>query len=243
MLILFTSIGVLLVLGFSLLVPLPPEIKRILDWSDVAICAIFMCDFFLLLYLHVDRKRYLLTWGWLDFLSSIPLVDPFRWGRAARIVRILRLIRGLRGSAGLLRNLFARRQEAALATIVLILLVVAVFSSVAILVAEEGSGSDINTAEEAIWWTLSTMTTVGYGDLAPVTTLGRAVAVLTMFAGIGVFGGFTAFIASLLVSPTGRSSDFEKNLDLRLKRIEEALPSSSFGSDKEQDPVSRHARD
>ena len=60
MLILLTSIGVLLALGFSLLVPLPPEIKRLLDWSDVVVCAIFMCDFFLLLSLHVDRKRYLL---------------------------------------------------------------------------------------------------------------------------------------------------------------------------------------
>lgn len=221
-LILLTSIAVLLVLAASLLMPLPTEIKRVLDVADVAICAVFMADFFLLLYLHVDRRRYLLTWGWLDFLSSIPLVDPFRWGRVARVVRLLRLFRGLRGSAGLLRRLFAHRRETTVAAIILTLLAVAVFSSVAILVAEEGSGSQIDTAEEAIWWTFTTMTTVGYGDLAPVTTLGRAVAVLTMFAGIGVFGAFTALIASLLVQPR-RDEVALDEFSERLARIEETL--------------------
>lgn len=221
-LILLSSIGVLLVLGLSLLIPLPAEVKRVLDWADVAICAVFMADFFLLLYLHVDRKRYLLTWGWLDFLSSIPLVDVFRWGRIARVIRLLRLFRGVRGSAGLLKRLFANRRETTVIAVVLTLLLVAVFSSVAILVAEEGSSSNIDTAEDAVWWTLTTMTTVGYGDLAPVTTLGRVVAILTMFSGIGVFGAFTALVASLLVRPRDDHTALEK-LDARLAEIERSL--------------------
>jgi len=218
--ILITSVGVLLVLGVSLLMPLPVEVKRVLDVADVAICAVLMADFFLLLYLHRDRKRYLLTWGWLDFLSSIPMVDPFRWGRIGRIIRLLRLFRGLRGSAGLLRRLFASRRETT---------VIAIVPTVAILVAEEGSGSNIDTAEEAVWWTLTTMTTVGYGDLAPVTTLGRTVAVLTMFSGIGVFGAFTALIASLLVRPKGDDAAFEK-IVARLDAIERSLASVPEGA-------------
>jgi voltage-gated potassium channel len=221
-LILLTSLGVLIVLGLSLLTPLPAEVKRILDWADIAICTVFMADFFMLLYLHVDRKRYLLTWGWIDFLSSIPLVDPFRWGRIARVIRLLRLFRGLRGSAGLLRRLFANRRETAVIAIILTMLVVAVFSSVAILVAEEGSDSKIDTAEEAVWWTLTTMTTVGYGDLVPTTSLGRGVALLTMFSGIGVFGAFTALIASLLVRPRDDSIVIEK-LKARLDEMERSL--------------------
>ncbi len=223
--ILLASIGVLAVLAASLLMPLPAEVTRIFAWADTAICLIFMSDFFLLLYLHKDRRRYLVTWGWLDFLSSIPLVDPFRWGRLARVVRLLRLFRGLRGSAGLLRRVFANRRETAVAAIILTLLAVATFSSVAILVAEEGSGSQVDTAEEAIWWTLTTMTTVGYGDIVPETTLGRTVAVLTMFAGIGVFGAFTALIASLLVQPKQDEGALEA-MNERLARIEKALSSS-----------------
>jgi len=220
--ILLTSVAVLIVMGVSLLMPLPTEVKRVLDVADVAICVVFMADFLLLLYLHRNRKRYLMTWGWLDFLSSIPMVDPFRWGRIGRLVRLLRLFRGLRGSAGLLRRLFANRRETTVIAIVLTLLVVAVFSSVAILVAEEGSGSNIDTAEEAVWWTLSTMTTVGYGDLVPMTTLGRTVAVLTMFSGIGVFGAFTALIASLLVRPREDHAALEK-MEARLDEIEHSL--------------------
>lgn len=220
--ILLTSVAVLLVMGVSLLMPLPAEVKRVLDVADVAICAVFMADFFLLLYLHRDRRRYLVTWGWLDFLSSIPMVDPFRWGRIGRIIRLLRLFRGLRGSAAILRRLFASRRETTAIAIVLTLLIVAVFSSVAILVAEEGSGGNIDTAEEAVWWTLTTMTTVGYGDLAPVTTLGRAVAVLTMFSGIGVFGAFTALIASLLVQPKRDQQSLER-IAARLDTIEASL--------------------
>ena len=162
------SIAVLLVLGISLLMPIPPEVRRVLSVADFGICAVFMADFFVLLYLHKNRKRYLLTWGWLDFLSSIPMLDLVRWARVARIIRLLRLYRGLRGSAGILRRLFADRREATLLAIVLTLLFVMIFCSVAILVAEEGSGSNIDTAEDAIWWTLTTMTTVGYGDLAAV---------------------------------------------------------------------------
>lgn len=226
--ILVTSLAVLLVLALSLFMPLPPEVKKVLDWADLAICAIFMADFALLLYLHVDRRRYLLTWGWLDFISSIPLVDPFRWGRIARIIRLLRLFRGLRGSAGLLRRFFAHRQETAVLAIVLTLLIVAIFSSVAILVAEDGSGSDIDTAEDAIWWTLTTMTTVGYGDLAPVTTLGRMVAVLTMFAGIGVFGAFTALVASMLVRP--RHENELQIIEARLQNLEKLIQSMSEDS-------------
>lgn len=220
-LILLTSIAVLIALILSLFVPLPQEIKKVLDVADIGICIIFMADFFLLLYLHNDRRKYLLTWGWLDFLSSIPLIDPLRWGRLARIVRLLRLFRGLRGSSGLLRRLFADKQETTIFAIVLTLITVAIFSSVAILIAEEGSGSNIDTAEDAIWWTLTTMTTVGYGDLAPATSLGKIVAVLTMFAGIGVFGAFTALVASYLVS--SRSNEGEvADLKERLNKLEKA---------------------
>lgn len=221
-LILLTSVVVLLVLAVSLLVPLPPEVKRVLNLADVAVCLVFLADFFLLLALHKDRRRYFLTWGWLDLISSIPVIDPLRWGRLARVLRLLRLFRGLRGSAGLLRRLATHRQETAALTIIAILLFVVAFSSVAILVAEEGSGSKIDTAEDALWWTLTTMTTVGYGDLAPVTTLGRVVAVFTMFAGIGVFGAFTALVASFLVRPRGDHAVLVR-IEERLEKLESAL--------------------
>lgn len=51
------------------------------------------------------------------------------------------------------------------------------------------------------------MTTVGYGDVYPVTTFGRGVAALTVMAGIGVFGAFTALVASFLVTSARADTD------------------------------------
>jgi len=198
--VLAASLGVLSTLTFSLFVPFPPEIQRILNVVDFLICLIFLADFGILLYLHKNRKKYMLTWGWLDLVSSIPMIDPLRWGRLARLIRLVRLFRGVRGSTGLLRQLFLKKQEATLVGIVLLLGCVIAFSSVGILIAEQDSGGSINTAEKAIWFTVSTFTTVGYGDLTPITTFGRAVAALTMLAGISIFGAFTALMATFLVS-------------------------------------------
>ncbi len=202
--VLVASLSVLFVMLLSIFTPLPPEVATLLRQADVAICGIFLADFFLLLYLHKDRKRYMLTWGWIDLLSSIPLLEPARWGRLARLVRLFRVFRGLRGSTGLMRRLLHQRQELTLAAISIFILLVVVFASAAMLIAEADSGSQIDTAEEALWFTLATMTTVGYGDVVPITTFGRVVATMTMVAGIGIFGAFTALVASLLVSSKER---------------------------------------
>lgn len=186
------SLGVLATLTFSLFVPFPPEVQRVLNLVDFLICLIFLVDFGILLYLHKNRKKYMLTWGWLDLVSSIPMIDPLRWGKLARLIRIVRLFRGVRGSTGLLRQLFLKKQEATLVGIVLLMGSVLAFSSVGILIAEQDSGGAIDNAEKALWFTVCTLTTVGYGDLTPVTTFGRAVASVTMFAGISIFGAFTA---------------------------------------------------
>ena len=55
-----------------------------------------------------------------------------------------------------------------------------IFSSIAILQVETSANSNIKTAEDAIWWTYTTITTVGYGDKFPVTTEGRILAMISM---------------------------------------------------------------
>ena len=64
--------------------------------------------------------------------------------------------------------------------------------------AEQGQGT-IETFPDALWWSIVTATTVGYGDISPVTPLGRAVAVVLMLGGIGLFGALTANLASALM--------------------------------------------
>ena len=63
---------------------------------------------------------------------------------------------------------------------------------------ERGHDS-INSFPDALWWSFVTVTTVGYGDLSPVTPMGRAIAVVLMLVGIGLFGGLTANLASAIM--------------------------------------------
>ena len=77
-----------------------------------------------------------------------------------------------------------------------------IFSSIAILQVETDPNSNIKTAEDAIWWAYVTITTVGYGDKFPVTTEGRIIAAVLMTVGVGLFGTFTAFLASWFVEQT-----------------------------------------
>ena len=73
-------------------------------------------------------------------------------------------------------------------------------ASLAILETERlQPGSKITTFGDAIWWAVTTVTTVGYGDLSPVTGVGRVIAVLLMVGGISLVGVITATLASWII--------------------------------------------
>jgi voltage-gated potassium channel len=78
-----------------------------------------------------------------------------------------------------------------MATFILVL-----FGALAVQVAEMGSGGGIETGGDALWWAFVTITTVGYGDVYPVTSMGRIIGGVLMVCGIGVFGTFTAFVST-----------------------------------------------
>lgn len=88
----------LVVLAAKVAFPLDSATVQVLEYADTFVCLIFLADFVYSLWTAEKRWKYLLEWGWLDFLSSIPAIDVARWGRAARILRIFRVLRGLRAT-------------------------------------------------------------------------------------------------------------------------------------------------
>lgn len=93
-------------------------------------------------------------------------------------------------------HVFKNRRQGALQTALMIAIMVLIFGSIAILQAETDPNSNIKNAEDAIWWVIVTMATVGYGDKFPITTEGRFIGAVVMIVGIGLFGTFSGFIAS-----------------------------------------------
>ncbi len=175
---------------------LSPETSRLLNLIDTIICVIFIGDFFVNL-IKAKNKPQFLKWGWIDLVSSIPNLEILRWGRFTRIVRIVRILRGMRSTRMIVKVLFANRVKGSFSAVAAISFILVVFSTIAMLNCETWPESNIKTAGDSLWWAFSTITTVGYGDRYPVTPMGRIVAVLLMTAGVGMFGTFTAYIATL----------------------------------------------
>jgi len=192
----------LLALAVQTTARLAPESATVLQYADFAVCTVFFADFLYCLWRAPNRARYFFTWGWLDLLSSIPMLDAARLGRAARVFRIFRVLRGLRASKLLAQLILERRAESTFLAASLVALLLVVVASVSVLQFEAGAESNIRTAEDAVWWSFVTITTVGYGDRFPVTSEGRFVAGLLMAAGVGLFGTLSGLLASWFLRPT-----------------------------------------
>ena len=203
---LFLSIYILSVLLIDMIYSFDPQTKRVINYIDTFICLVFFIEFWVRLYKSENKLTYL-KWGWIDLVASIPTIDIFRSLRIVRIIRVVRLIRIIKASSIIYKYLFESRKEGVVTSVLTFALLIVMTSSIMIIQVESASQeSNIHTAEEAIWWVIVTITTVGYGDFYPVTSGGRLLSVFLMMAGIGLFSTFTAMIANFLIADRKISS-------------------------------------
>ena len=156
-----------------------------LDWF---IWAIFVVDMGIKLVIAPHRLAYVRR-HWLEVLV---VVVPFF--RPLRIIRIF--IFGSRAWVGMRRLINV--DFLLVYGIGLVIIAATVVASV-----EGGENASIQSFPDALWWAVVTITTVGYGDMVPVTAVGRAVGFILMLGGIAFFSGLTANFASFLVRGHG----------------------------------------
>jgi voltage-gated potassium channel len=209
LLMVFLCVYAILALGAGLVLPISQDVWRVLQYLDFAVCIAFFGDFLYCLYKAPNKLRYMYTWGWIDLLSSIPMIEPLRVGRLARVLRIIRVLRLLRATRTVAAFMIGKRSESAVFAMVAVVFTMIVFSSIAILSFEAHAGGNIRTAEDALWWAVTTVTTVGYGDRFPVTTEGRIVAALLMAVGVGLFGALSGLVASWFLAPSREKESAE----------------------------------
>ena len=206
--ILVLTIYVLLALFIETIFVLPTETSKLLKFIDHLICFLFFVNF-LRRFLKAKNKLKFMRWGWIDLISSIPVVDYFRAGRLLRLIRLVRIVRAFRSSKELVTHVFKNKAKGAFTSVAIFAILLIIFSSIAILQVENTENGNIKSAEDAIWWAYVTITTVGYGDKFPVTTEGRLIAVVLMTAGVGLFGTFTAYASSWFVEDNGNKNEKE----------------------------------
>ena len=202
-------IGILAIFSLIILIPiyfghLSSQDVAVLLYVEEALCVIFLLDFFRSLHLASDKWGYFLKGGgWLDLLGSIPL-SAFAIFRVARLFRIIRLLRKMTG--GELRRILTRRlaQSTLLFTLVIALFLIFTISWIVLRAEQNAAGANIKTYHDAVWWAFVTITTVGYGDYYPVTTVGQSMAIILMFFGLGIIGVLSSFLASTFISLQSR---------------------------------------
>ncbi|HKC68637.1 MAG TPA: ion transporter [Bacteroidia bacterium] len=195
LIVLVLSIYILGALVVDTFFKLNAETSKILEYVDSVICIFFLIEFFVRLY-QAESKATFLKWGWVDLIASIPTFNYFRGARLLRLIRLLRIVRTFRTTEQFIKHVYRNKAKGAFITVSIISFLLITFSSIAILQFETAPNSNIKTAEDALWWSYTTFTTVGYGDMYPVTGEGRIIAVILMTGGVGLFGTFSGFIAS-----------------------------------------------
>lgn len=191
------SIGLLLLSGLT---SNNSELEIVVDWFDAGLCLFFFCDFIRNLKHAQNKLHYLYTWGWLDLLSCTPSIDLLRFGRFGRLFRLMRIFRVFRSLRVLFRMLLSRSVENSIPAMLALTFLLIGGAACGILIAEgDEPNALIKTAFDAVWWATTTVTTVGYGDVYPVSTAGRVVAMIVSVFGCGLFAMLTGIFAGAVI--------------------------------------------
>jgi voltage-gated potassium channel len=220
--------GVIFLVAYAVPI-LNPDLPRWLlaacIWLTWITWAIFVLDFVVRLSLADERPRYLLR-HWYDVLVVLlPLLRPLR------LLRLIPLLIALN-----------RRAQIRLRGRVVIYIaggasLLAFCAALAALEAERSNPeANITNFGDAIWWAVTTMTTVGYGDQYPVTGVGRLVAFGLMVGGIALLGSVTATLASWLIESLEAEQEQVEDLQITVRRLEAKIDRLSAEPGRDQGP-------
>jgi voltage-gated potassium channel len=184
---------------------LSQEQRRVVGYADLTIACLFLVEFAYRFGISEQKGRFLRRHWW-ELVASIPLTldwtQALRAIQLLRVVRIVRLLRVLR-LGGRLRVLASASQTLAryrsIVTLTSVVSTIVFTASLAFHYFEAGVNQNVHGLGDSLWWSLTTVTTVGYGDIFPVTSGGRFVSAILMIIGIGTLGAYTGLIASFVI--------------------------------------------
>ena len=216
---LLLSLAVIPLLLLPLLVDLSPSAEETIIAVDWILWGLFAAEYLIRLYLAPVKSAFV-RMNKIDLLVIVlPFLRPLRVARSARMLRLLRAAR--------LASFMGRTMDATRSVLTrhkldhaLLLTGIVVVASAGLVEALERDAPDANITSfgDGLWWAITTVTTVGYGDAYPTTPAGRGVGVLLMVLGIGVFGLLAGSLASYFVE-----RDEESHVDPQLHQILEQL--------------------
>ncbi|MZP30687.1 hypothetical protein GTO91_13290 [Heliobacterium undosum] len=185
-----------------------------LQWVDDTVLVIFTFDYFARFFVAENKWSFFKS-NIIELIAIIPFSTVFQSLRILRLVRLFVLFQYVA------RRFDRHRVENGVTYGLLIFIALVCSGAGGVLMFEKGHNPNIREFGDALWWSLVTITTVGYGDISPVTTEGRMLAGLLMITGIGVIGTVTASLSALFIRrPKEREGSFS---DETIQMISEQL--------------------
>jgi voltage-gated potassium channel len=190
-----------------------------LNISEWVVTILFSIEYLLRIICIKKPVKYIFSFfGVIDLLSTIPkylsyfvvgsqYITAFRALRLLRVFRILKLVRFVGESNNLLRALSASRTK--IFVFVFFVLIISVLLGT-IMYLVEGPQHGFNSIPHSVYWTIVTLTTVGYGDISPETGLGQIIATLIMIIGYGIIAVPTGIVSAEYTSKKKDAADYDE---------------------------------
>lgn len=201
----FLAIASVLLLTLEVTLDETHEFLPVVEAVDMIVATIFLCEF-IWHFTHSKHKKRFLATRWWELLAAIPLsneaTQAMRSIRVLKVFELVRLLRAVRFAAriGVIANYSKRFEEETHMVYIGIMLAIFSFAgTLSFFMLEHEINPQVHTLFDSLWWTMSTMSTVGYGDIVPHTVGGRVIGIILMLVGAGILGIFTAAVATYMI--------------------------------------------
>jgi voltage-gated potassium channel len=235
------ALAMIPVIVVPLVADLSPGQARAVLAVDYLIWAAFAVEYVVKLYLAPQRWRFVKANIPDLVIVVVPMLRPLRVLRSARLLRLLGLARVVAFAVEGLQETREVLRRRGLSWVLLIVLALNLVAAALVLTFERDMpNGNIHSYPDALWWAVTTITTVGYGDRFPMSPAGRGVAVVLMVSGIALFGVITASIAAYFVEQKAEQ-DLAGRLDRVLERLD-AIEAKLPSDEQEQQRLQESAR-
>lgn len=190
-----------------------PAQMQVLVVADFVIAGIFFVEWWIRFFTAPDRHTFVRR-NWWELLAAIPInhyTTQFLRGlnilRVVRLIRLLRLIRFLVRFKILLDALARFAERTYLIYLCTLGAIIWVSGALGFHYMEAGHNPNVKSLFDSFWWSAVTLTTIGYGDIFPITVGGRVIAMGMMGLGVATISTITAFLAAAILryhQPTER---------------------------------------
>lgn len=232
LLIILMIADIILILAITFFSLKPNTIYLIFEFD--AIVSIFTFFIFLISLNRFKDKRKFLRNNWIMLLASFPIVFIFLGFKGSLFIlgafNIVKIYSMIRTVIKIGPRFLKLSKETGLGYGIIIVTSVFFLGAVFFFFVEHGVNPHVQTFEDSLWYMITTMTTTGYGDIVPVTGVGRIIGTITMLTGVGFASYATASIASLIFQKLKeeREEDVEK-----LRKLSKNFHSERKADDKE----------